>query len=183
MTTHHADHPYILAFSLIMLHTDAFNKSNRRKMSKADYLKNTTLPGLIPEVLDVCRNLFAPQWNIHDGPSVFLRQYRVCTVHLYRGPSGPRRKCRRKPYQTLHVVGVSKSNAAGWEHITEQTKDRSLLPHYKCGYFPPFLPICLKRFVRICSISSVLTSKAKSHLRTPFDGMALVLPGTMTRFS
>jgi Sec7-like guanine-nucleotide exchange factor len=47
------DHTYILAFSLIMLHTDAFNKSNKRKMSKADYLKNTSLPGIAPEVLDV----------------------------------------------------------------------------------------------------------------------------------
>ena len=47
------DHPYILAFSLIMLHTDAFNKSNKRKMTKADYIKNTRLPGVPPEVLDV----------------------------------------------------------------------------------------------------------------------------------
>ncbi|KAJ7900023.1 hypothetical protein B0H14DRAFT_2671934 [Mycena olivaceomarginata] len=45
-------HPYILAFSLIMLHTDAFNKSNKRKMTKADYIKNTRLPGVPPEVLD-----------------------------------------------------------------------------------------------------------------------------------
>lgn len=48
-----ADHPYILAFSLIMLHTDAFNKSNKRKMTKPDYIKNTRLPGLASEVLDV----------------------------------------------------------------------------------------------------------------------------------
>lgn len=47
------DQPYILAFSLIMLHTDAFNKSNKRKMSKADYIKNTRLPGVPSEVLDV----------------------------------------------------------------------------------------------------------------------------------
>ncbi|KAF7310669.1 Sec7 domain protein [Mycena chlorophos] len=46
------DHPYILAFSLIMLHTDAFNKSNKRKMTKVDYVKNTRLPGVPPEVLD-----------------------------------------------------------------------------------------------------------------------------------
>ena len=50
-----ADHPYILAFSLIMLHTDAFNKHNKRKMTKADYMKNTRLPGVPPEVLDVRR--------------------------------------------------------------------------------------------------------------------------------
>ena len=36
-----------------MLHTDAFNKSNKRKMTKADYIKNTRLPGVATEVLDV----------------------------------------------------------------------------------------------------------------------------------
>lgn len=36
-----------------MLHTDAFNKSNKRKMTKPDYIKNTRLPGVAPEVLDV----------------------------------------------------------------------------------------------------------------------------------
>jgi hypothetical protein len=37
-----------------MLHTDAFNKSNKRKMTKADYVKNTSMPGIFPETLDVC---------------------------------------------------------------------------------------------------------------------------------
>ena len=47
------DHAYVLAFSLIMLHTDAFNPSNKRKMTKEDYTKNTRLPGVPIEVLDV----------------------------------------------------------------------------------------------------------------------------------
>ncbi|KAI6044969.1 hypothetical protein EDC04DRAFT_181512 [Pisolithus marmoratus] len=63
-----SDHPYILAFSLIMLHTDAFNKSNRRKMSKADYVKNTSLPGLMLEILDCFYDnvVFAPFIFIED---------------------------------------------------------------------------------------------------------------------
>ncbi|TBU64967.1 hypothetical protein BD310DRAFT_804776 [Dichomitus squalens] len=62
------DHPYILAFSLIMLHTDAFNKSNKRKMTKADYIKNTRLPGVAPEVLDCFYDniVFAPFIFIED---------------------------------------------------------------------------------------------------------------------
>lgn len=43
----------MLAFSLIMLHTDAFNRSNKRKMNKADYVKNTRLSGVPSEVLEV----------------------------------------------------------------------------------------------------------------------------------
>jgi hypothetical protein len=52
------DHAYVLAFSLIMLHTDAFNPSNKRKMTKEDYTKNAKLPGVPIEVLDVSYNLF-----------------------------------------------------------------------------------------------------------------------------
>ncbi|KAF8167944.1 hypothetical protein B0H34DRAFT_683719 [Crassisporium funariophilum] len=60
------DHPYILAFSLIMLHTDAFNRSNKRKMTKQDYIKNTRLPGVPTEVL----NCFFD--NIVFAPFIFI---------------------------------------------------------------------------------------------------------------
>ncbi|KZT06873.1 uncharacterized protein LAESUDRAFT_736750 [Laetiporus sulphureus 93-53] len=66
------DHPYILAFSLIMLHTDAFNKHNKRKMTKADYVKNTRLPGVAPEVLDCFYDniIFVPFIFIEDPVDV-----------------------------------------------------------------------------------------------------------------
>ncbi|KAL0580317.1 hypothetical protein V5O48_001734 [Marasmius crinis-equi] len=66
------DHPYVLAFSLIMLHTDAFNKSNKRKMTKADYIKNTRLPGVPPEVLDCFYDniVFAPFIFVEDPVDV-----------------------------------------------------------------------------------------------------------------
>lgn len=63
-----ADTPYVLAFSLMMLHTDAFNKSNKRKMTKADYVKNTRLPGVQPELLEYFWDqiTFAPFIFIED---------------------------------------------------------------------------------------------------------------------
>lgn len=48
-----ADTPYVLAFSLLMLHTDAFNKNVKRKMSKEDFVKNTRIDGVPPEILEV----------------------------------------------------------------------------------------------------------------------------------
>lgn len=36
-----------------MLHTDAFNPSNKNRMTKAAYVKNTRLPGVATEVLEV----------------------------------------------------------------------------------------------------------------------------------
>jgi Sec7-like guanine-nucleotide exchange factor len=50
--TENIDQPYVLAFSLIMLHTDAFNKSNKSKMTKADYIRNTRIDGVPSEILD-----------------------------------------------------------------------------------------------------------------------------------
>lgn len=47
------DQPYILAFSIIMLHTDAFNKSNKKKMTRADYVKNTRIDGISTILLEV----------------------------------------------------------------------------------------------------------------------------------
>lgn len=46
------DQPYILAFSIIMLHTDAFNKAAKSKMTKADYVKNTRVDGISSELLE-----------------------------------------------------------------------------------------------------------------------------------
>lgn len=57
-----------------MLHTDAFNKSNKRKMTKADYMKNTKLVGVPMEVLDVSLLL-----NYYLKP---LIEYRLAPVFL-----------------------------------------------------------------------------------------------------
>ncbi|OAL62228.1 hypothetical protein A7C99_6805 [Trichophyton rubrum] len=43
---------YFIAFSLLILHTDVFNKNNKRKMQRADYVKNTRGEGVAEEVLE-----------------------------------------------------------------------------------------------------------------------------------
>lgn len=47
------DNTYVLAFSMMMLHTDAFNRNNKNKMTKADYVRNTGLDGVPASVLEV----------------------------------------------------------------------------------------------------------------------------------
>ncbi|KAG9102601.1 hypothetical protein FRC06_001681 [Ceratobasidium sp. 370] len=66
------DHAYILAFSLMMLHTDVFNKNNKNKMTKADYVKNTRMGGIPPEILDCFFDniVFAPFIFIEDTTDV-----------------------------------------------------------------------------------------------------------------
>ncbi|KAL2262805.1 hypothetical protein VTK26DRAFT_9444 [Humicola hyalothermophila] len=47
------DQAYFIAFSLLILHTDVFNKNNKNKMQKADYLKNTRGEGIFDDILEV----------------------------------------------------------------------------------------------------------------------------------
>ncbi|KAI1414238.1 hypothetical protein F5Y13DRAFT_197693 [Hypoxylon sp. FL1857] len=46
------DQAYFIAFSLLILHTDVFNKNNKYKMQKADYLKNTHGEGIFDDILE-----------------------------------------------------------------------------------------------------------------------------------
>jgi len=48
-----AEQAYFVAFSLLILHTDVFNKNNKHKMQKADYVKNTQGEGIFQEILEV----------------------------------------------------------------------------------------------------------------------------------
>ncbi|TKW54621.1 Protein transport protein sec73 [Colletotrichum tanaceti] len=45
------DQAYFVAFSLLILHTDVFNKNNKHKMQQADYLKNTQGEGVSDSIL------------------------------------------------------------------------------------------------------------------------------------
>lgn len=60
------DNAYVLAFSMMMLHTDAFNRHNKNKMTKADYVRNTRLDGVPPPVLEAFYD------NITFTPFVFI---------------------------------------------------------------------------------------------------------------
>ena len=46
------DETYFIAFSVLILHTDVFNKNNKNKMQKPDYTKNTRGYGVADEILE-----------------------------------------------------------------------------------------------------------------------------------
>ncbi|KAL9131532.1 MAG: hypothetical protein Q9217_000546 [Psora testacea] len=46
------DEAYFIAFSILILHTDVFNKNNKNKMQKHDYTKNARGQGVADEVLE-----------------------------------------------------------------------------------------------------------------------------------
>ncbi|KAJ5788022.1 hypothetical protein N7457_003012 [Penicillium paradoxum] len=47
-----SDNAYFIAFSLLILHTDVFNKNNKRKMQKADYIKISRSEGISEDILE-----------------------------------------------------------------------------------------------------------------------------------
>lgn len=61
-----SDNTYVLAFSMMMLHTDAFNRNNKNKMSKADYVRNTRMDGVSPLTLEAFYD------NITYAPFVYV---------------------------------------------------------------------------------------------------------------
>ena len=46
------DEAYFIAFSVLILHTDVFNKNNKHKMQKHDYIKNARGQGVADEILE-----------------------------------------------------------------------------------------------------------------------------------
>ncbi|KAI9824511.1 MAG: hypothetical protein M1819_000866 [Sarea resinae] len=46
------DQAYFIAFSILILHTDVFNKNNKHKMQRHDYVKNTQGEGIADDILE-----------------------------------------------------------------------------------------------------------------------------------
>lgn len=63
-----SDEAYFIAFSLLILHTDVFNKNNKHKMQKTDYTKNARGTGVADEVLECFYDniLYTPFIHVED---------------------------------------------------------------------------------------------------------------------
>ncbi|CAG8552158.1 12773_t:CDS:10, partial [Cetraspora pellucida] len=83
-----SDTPYVLAFSLLMLHTDAFNKNVKRKMTKEDFIKNTRIDGVNPEILE----------TMLESPTSDHRQLKIFSS------SKDKRKSIRPKNDPYHVI-------------------------------------------------------------------------------
>ncbi|KIR30883.1 ARF guanyl-nucleotide exchange factor [Cryptococcus deuterogattii LA55] len=83
------DNTYVLAFSMMMLHTDAFNKHNKNKMSKSDYVRNSRMEGVPSFVLEAFYDniTFTPFVFIEDDSD--LKGTSGYTTPLNFGPSTP----------------------------------------------------------------------------------------------
>ncbi|KAJ3556939.1 hypothetical protein NM688_g1749 [Phlebia brevispora] len=157
------DHPYILAFSLIMLHTDAFNKSNKRKMTKPDYIRNTRLPGVAPEVLDCFYD------NIVFAPFIFIED--PLDVNGQRGLFAENSAIRR--HSTLNVPSPGGLNSSGSTLLSKNNKidpyyliTRGLLDDLRVdvkSYVPPISPYFYKGTAQHWSEEDLLRAFAQAN--------------------
>jgi len=83
---------------MMMLHTDAFNRHNKNKMTKADYVRNTRMDGVSPLVLEVGRVV----QNRSRLISGLLRQHHLYPVRVHRRRVGPSPVCRTRYGVDLH---------------------------------------------------------------------------------
>ncbi|KXJ92793.1 hypothetical protein Micbo1qcDRAFT_160612 [Microdochium bolleyi] len=86
---------YFIAFSLLILHTDIFNKNNKHKMQKADYLKNTGGEGIFDEIMECFYDniSYTPFIHVEDDNSISgSGEHRVRKSIFPHGPTEPHRK-------------------------------------------------------------------------------------------
>lgn len=72
------DQAYVISFSILILHTDVFNKNNKRKMQKQDYVKITRGESVSDDILECFYE------NICYTPFIHIDDANVSGRHLHR---------------------------------------------------------------------------------------------------
>ncbi|PQE21676.1 hypothetical protein CJF32_00004369 [Rutstroemia sp. NJR-2017a WRK4] len=108
------DQAYFIAFSLLILHTDVFNKNNKHKMQKADYLKNTRGEGIFDEILECFYDniSYTPFIHVEDdldinGERIMPHKTKKKSV-FPRGPGDPSKRPSKEPVDPYTLIIDSK---------------------------------------------------------------------------
>ncbi|KAL8965630.1 MAG: hypothetical protein Q9183_003755 [Haloplaca sp. 2 TL-2023] len=80
------DEAYFIAFSLLILHTDVFNKNNKHKMQKSDYTKNARGTGVADEVLECFYDNISYTPFIHVEDDVGINGERIVALNSRKHP-------------------------------------------------------------------------------------------------
>lgn len=100
---------YFIAFSLIILHTDVFNKNNKHKMQKSDYLKNTRGEGIFDEILECFYDNISYTPFIHVEDDLDINGERV--IHhkmkkktMFNGNGDPLKRPSKEPVDPYTLI-------------------------------------------------------------------------------
>ncbi|EGO60508.1 hypothetical protein NEUTE1DRAFT_75657 [Neurospora tetrasperma FGSC 2508] len=105
-----ADQAYFIAFSLLILHTDVFNKNNKHKMQKADYLKNTRGEGVFDEILEVFYDniTYTPFIHVEDdldinGERIIAHKAKKKSIFPHTAPD-PAKRVAKEPIDPYTLI-------------------------------------------------------------------------------
>ena len=104
------DQAYFIAFSLLILHTDVFNKNNKHKMQKADYLKNTRGEGIFDEILECFYDniSYTPFIHVEDDLDINgerIVQHKVKKKSIFpRGAVDPTKRPSKEPVDPYTLI-------------------------------------------------------------------------------
>ncbi len=86
-----SEQAYYIAFSILILHTDVFNKNNKHKMQKADYVRNTKDEGIADEILECFYDNISYTPFIHVEEDIDINGERIVALKsrktLFKGAS------------------------------------------------------------------------------------------------
>lgn len=107
------DQAYFIAFSLLILHTDVFNKNNKHKMQKPDYLKNTRGEGIFDEILECFYDniSYTPFIHVEDDLDINgerIIQHTMKKKSILRGAVDPAKRPSKDPVDPYTLIIDSK---------------------------------------------------------------------------
>ncbi|KAE8863780.1 hypothetical protein PTNB73_06987 [Pyrenophora teres f. teres] len=109
------DKAYFISFSIIILHTDVFNKNNKRKMQRPDYIKNSSCEGVSPDVLGCFYDNIVYTPFIHIEDEVDLKNItskKSKRTAVLKGPmSDPTKKVSKEPLDPYTLIFEGKLDA------------------------------------------------------------------------
>lgn len=106
---HILDEAYFIAFSILILHTDVFNKNNKHKMQKSDYTKNAQGQGVAEEILECFYDNISYTPFIHVEDDVDINGERIIAHRprksIFAKPSAdPMKKPSREPVDPYTLI-------------------------------------------------------------------------------
>jgi hypothetical protein len=109
------DKAYFISFSIVILHTDFFNKNNKRKMQRADYIKNSACDGVSDDALGCIYDniVYTPFIHIEDEVDLKTLTSRSSKRTLaIKGPmADPARKASKEPIDPYSLIFENKLDA------------------------------------------------------------------------
>ena len=99
---HSMDSAYLISFSILMLQTDLFNKNNKHKMSKSDYLRNLEGEGIPDEVLECFYDniIYTPFIRVEDDEDILTMRTRKTDRKTAKAAKAAKAAIRNVPSET-----------------------------------------------------------------------------------